>query len=348
MRSRLNTCSKDSQVSWKPKLILLLAWVYLLALLTITYFMWSRFNGHWLLTLFLFSPRWAVALPLAILLPATLWFRPRLAWFYAVHCAVIVFAVLGFELRGFQKLDDAAMKTPVHVLTCNIGGGTLDEEALVALVRERKINIVLLQECLPRTAKSFYAKLQWNYKHQHSLAIGSSMELSDHQMVNRPLRRHARPPVALDCQVRLPDGEEARFVSVHLPTFRPALRKMQEFDFINGPKAMQKQGQAYRSIVQRLRDHLATIEIPTVLAGDFNVPIESTYYQDYWASMTNAYSEKGLGLGYTKFTRLHGIRIDHVLVDECWQVLSTQVGPHLGGDHRPVITKLVKISSVEK
>lgn len=324
------------------------ACLYLLLLLLISYLMRSRFNGHWLLTLFLFSPRWVVGLPLAILIPVTLCIWPRLAWFYLWHFAVIAFVILGFELRGFQPKIDTAVKTRVNVLTCNIGGGTLDEDLLATLVRERKVDVVMLQECHLPDATSFYGKLGWNFKHEHSIAIGSSLKLISTDVVNRPLRRHPRPPVAVDCGIRLPNGETFHAISVHLPTFRPVLSKMQEFHFLDGAKAMKRLGEVYCSLAEKVHTHLANLETPTIVAGDFNVPIESVYYQNYWAAMTNAHSKSGLGLGHTKFTRWHGVRIDHVLVDQCWLVSSSQVGPHLGGDHRPVLTQLFKISSPDQ
>ena len=55
----------------------ILALLYLIGLLAC----WGliRFDayGWWPVTLFLFSPRWTVALPLLVLIPLTVAFRPR-------------------------------------------------------------------------------------------------------------------------------------------------------------------------------------------------------------------------------------------------------------------------------
>jgi endonuclease/exonuclease/phosphatase (EEP) superfamily protein YafD len=74
--------------------------------------------------------------------------------------------------------------------------------------------------------------------------------------------------------------------------------------------------------------------------GDFNLPVESAIYRANWAGFTNAFSQQGLGFGYTKHTRWHGIRIDHVLARSGWDIERAWVGPSAGGDHLPVIVEL--------
>jgi endonuclease/exonuclease/phosphatase (EEP) superfamily protein YafD len=88
------------------------------------------------------------------------------------------------------------------------------------------------------------------------------------------------------------------------------------------------------------RDWTTRATGPLVITGDFNMPIESAIYRRYWSSFTNAFSEAGLGFGDSKETSWHGIRIDHVLLGSDWQCLGAFVGPHLGGDHRPMVADL--------
>ena len=76
---------------------------------------------------------------------------------------------------------------------------------------------------------------------------------------------------------------------------------------------------------------------PLLLAGDFNLPVESAIYGQYWAQFSNAFSAAGLGLGHTKFTRWHGVRIDHILAGPSWRFRRCWVGPDVKSDHRPLI-----------
>src|SRR5271166_3108675 len=95
--------------------------------------------------------------------------------------------------------------------------------------------------------------------------------------------------------------------------------------------------------VRRLQSELASrwaeaFPGPKLLAGDFNLPVESAIYRLYWSRYTNAFSISGWGLGHTRFTPWHGVRIDHILVGPGWQVeYKREVGPDVGSDHRPVI-----------
>ncbi len=131
----------------------------------------------------------------------------------------------------------------------------------------------------------------------------------------------------------------ARIGCVHLPTFRPAFEKAQHFD-ASGAEDFTALAEQYRGYAQDTLSAIEQSELPIVVAGDFNVPADSRFYQNYWSSFQNALSLAGFGLCYTKYTRLHGVRIDHVLADHHWKVHSAQVGPGLGGDHRPVLVEL--------
>src|SRR5439155_5647959 len=78
---------------------------------------------------------------------------------------------------------------------------------------------------------------------------------------------------------------------------------------------------------------------PVLLAGDFNLPVESAIYRRSWSSFSNAFSTAGLGWGHTKLTSWHGVRIDHVLAGPGWQFRRCWVGPDVGSDHRPLIAE---------
>jgi endonuclease/exonuclease/phosphatase (EEP) superfamily protein YafD len=60
----------------------------------------------------------------------------------------------------------------------------------------------------------------------------------------------------------------------------------------------------------------------------------------------DAFSVAGWGYGYTKFTRVHGVRIDHVMCDGAWQAMKCWVGPDVGSDHRPVIAKFLSVGEL--
>jgi endonuclease/exonuclease/phosphatase (EEP) superfamily protein YafD len=87
---------------------------------------------------------------------------------------------------------------------------------------------------------------------------------------------------------------------------------------------------------------------PLLVAGDFNLPVESTIYQQSWSGFLNAFSEAGMGLGYTFVTRWSGVRIDHILAGSGWRCRHCWVGPNLGSPHRPVIADLEWVGSLPR
>src|SRR5262249_30558545 len=84
---------------------------------------------------------------------------------------------------------------------------------------------------------------------------------------------------------------------------------------------------------------------PSLLAGDFNTPTESTIYRENWSGYQNAFSAAGFGFGSTFFTRHTAVRIDHILVGHGWRCRRCWVGPPVGSPHRPVIADVCRGAS---
>jgi hypothetical protein len=202
-------------------------------------------------------------------------------------------------------------------------------------------------------SKSVFEQLGWIYRLESNVAIGSCFELGEMQILARQppsqynviaavsceLRLPAGPPTVNNDGVHSPESKTVRIVDVHFPTFRPALEKARRFDTDTGA-AIDDLGRRYGDLVEQVLRQVQEFDVPTVIAGDFNTPVESASYRNYWGNYQNALSSVGTGLRHTKHTRLHGIRIDHVLADGSWRLDSAIVGPDLGGDHRPVIVEL--------
>ena len=77
-----------------------------------------------------------------------------------------------------------------------------------------------------------------------------------------------------------------------------------------------------------------------IVGGDFNMTCESVIFRRYWSRFDDAFGEAGLGLGHTKFTHWHGVRIDHVLHGSALRCTECRVGLDVGSDHVPVIAIL--------
>src|SRR5207302_2115505 len=109
------------------------------------------------------------------------------------------------------------------------------------------------------------------------------------------------------------------FVNVHLATPREGLQEMID-SRLEGVSTLRANTAMRRHESEVASRRVREVCLPLLLAGDFNLPVESAVYGQYWSQFSNAFSAAGLGLGHTKFTRWHGVRIDHILAGPGWQV----------------------------
>jgi vancomycin resistance protein VanJ len=79
---------------------------------------------------------------------------------------------------------------------------------------------------------------------------------------------------------------------------------------------------------------------PMIVAGDLNLVADSAIYRRAFGGLSNGFASAGWGWGATKFTRFHGVRIDHILANGNWRFTRCRVGPDVGSDHRPLIADI--------
>lgn len=327
-----------------------LAVLYLIALVVLWGFIHFDTGKLWPVTLFLFSPRWAVGLPLLALIPLTVAFESRLILIYILHGLVIAFPIMDCRVAWDQPVPPKAERS-LMVMTYNVGGGEVSAERLVALTQLQAVDLLLLQECPSSLSKPVFQQLGWTHRQHGNLAIGSSFELGELQVLATQPPSRYNAVAAVSCELRFSTEASPKFqveaskpatvriVNVHFPTFRPALEKATRLDSSVGV-AIVDLGYAYNDLVGNAQKQVRGYQVPTVIGGDFNVPVESAFYRSHWSDYQNALSNLGTGLRHTKHTRFHGIRIDHLLADGNWIFELASVGHPLGGDHSPVLVKL--------
>jgi len=140
-------------------------------------------------------------------------------------------------------------------------------------------------------------------------------------------------------KISVPTGE-FHFLSVHMQSIRSVLAalKSKRLPF-REIQMIDKNRQAELNIIESL-----TVKYPDlIVVGDFNLTEEDSYYQEYLADYRNALSDKGSGFTHTFKTPYHGLRIDHVLTkSERFAFYSADTSIDLGGDHLPVVVKLIE------
>ncbi len=329
-----------------------MSWNYLLLVLMLWLMIFTVGDHWWPATVILFAPRWFAALPLVILLPLAGW-RHQFSLIPLLLGALVVFGpYMGLNLP-YGKADPTNGKM-LRILTCNIDNGNCDTKGLAAIIRDTAADVVALQEFTEDVKLSLPPG--WRVIQERGLAVLSRFPLQRGRttLVFKPPNRWPSTCL-LHCIVKTPGGD-LNFCSVQLPTPRFGLLSLLDRHTILRPS---RNGQlladtAYRRRAsQEVQKTVALLSGQTIVAGDLNMPVDSTIYRQFWSDYTNAFSVAGIGYGWTqravakKLPFPIGIRIDHILASSDLSIRTCEVGPDVGSDHLPLIAD-IELKTVAK
>lgn len=290
-------------------------------------------ESWWPVSLLLFCPRWLFLTPLLVLGLATA--RAKCHSLWLLHAAVAM-VVIGPIMRPNVPLG-ATRRTanegiPIRVLTLNQHNGRFRAEALIDLIESEGVNLVCFQEIQFLPALEAYFSRGWF--RDRSRCVASRFPIVEELDPSVPL---FDDPGCVRVRIRPAPGTDFIFASVHGPTIRQAFHSLLERDTRGFASAVESR----RSFVREL---LATLDnvrgLPTIIAGDFNVPAGSSLLAPLRLDFRDGFEQAGWGFGYTWPSWLPGIRIDQIHASHGWTFSRCWVGPDLGSDHRPLIAEL--------
>jgi vancomycin resistance protein VanJ len=291
----------------------------------------------WPSTLLLFGPRWVLALPWAALVLFALARDRRMLLLLAPLGLVLLGPVLGFRAPVRWPLFAESEIRDLRVMSYNIGGGRFDAAAFRSVLEEALPDVVALQECGDDVGKGLAG---WQTSSQLGSCVLSRLPLGE--VSPRPVDdvwKMAGSGMIIRHALETPGGT-VHLINVHLETPREGFEQLRGS---RGRDASVLEAKiAQREIEARLARRWVD-ESPgpaRIVTGDFNMTVESDVFREYWHGFQDAFSESGFGFGFTKRTRLIGVRIDHILASAGWLCVKSWVGPSLGHDHRPVLAVL--------
>jgi endonuclease/exonuclease/phosphatase family metal-dependent hydrolase len=319
-------------------------WVYTATTVVLWILVGFLTDRAWPATLVAFGPRWFSLLPVLPLLielaRAPLTALPRLIVVLAGATAVALIGVMDFRLGSTRSTGPSDLR----IMTHNLGGTSATAARLHELMQSEQIDVAALQEC------PFYdlapAQLGWHFYYAGDLCLVSRFPFTvlGGADPSKPWRGSGRGPMLF--AIDAPRGE-FQLLIVHLQTIRGGLDSLRAGNWrafrdqlrVNRDDSA-RESRAARAMIQGPRSAGAAAEDapPLVVAGDFNLPIESVIFDADWHDLDNAFSRCGRGFGYTKFTSVYGIRIDHVLTSHQLACTDARVlrSPY-GGDHVPLL-----------
>ncbi len=244
---------------------------------------------------------------------------------------VAIIMVANVAPRAFSDSRPNGVGQPVRVMTANLLVGIADAEAIVREVRERRIDILAMQELTPDMVKDLErAGLDRLLPNRVFLAEdgGSGSGIASRFPLTA---RQLTPPGSLQqagAWVDVPGAQDIEVVSVHpLPPVVTA-----------GPEAWQRELAGLPS-----PDSTGAIR---VLAGDFNATLDHVGMTRLInKGYVDAADQVGKGLIHT-WPSNSGVwpppvTIDHVLVDPRCPVDTVDVFDMPGSDHRAVVAQFV-------
>ena len=325
------------------RLIAYVVWPYLAALLVVAGIMWAWGDSGILGTVLLFTGRWVVLLPLALLVPAALWLRRDLLLPLGLATLVAIGPIMGFRTGWRRLLPDPAGQ-PVRVLTYNAGGGAVLAQLLPSFLSRWQPQIVAFQACAPPLVAAVQLTAGWHQHVSRDLCLLSrypirSDSVMDRSGLDRVKQSEDKEIGGAGYVVRFVlDGPRGpmRVGNLHLETPRKGFEGLIESDL---------RRLRMNTEIRDIESHLARQWVeqgagPLLVLGDFNTPVESRIYRRHWSHLTNAFSVAGTGFGLTKHNGWIRVRIDHVLASDEWHVDRAQLGNETYSDHRPLIVDL--------
>lgn len=279
----------------------------------------------------LFGPRWWLLIVVLFIL---------IGWYALSKLQKIIFFILillslnylDFQLPQFWHGN--AVGKEIKIISANIGGGG-SKEVIQLLIASEQPDILLLQEALKINLSELLGE---NYFSEciSGLCIASKYSFENIASLDRKIfggwGQFARF-YKIDIL-----GKEVLLANIHLETPRSALMGAiyGYFDF-----DLAKKIESNREYEANLLSLWLYNKPQVIIAGDFNMPEDDNLFQRNFSELNNAIGKKGLGLNYTKHTSWHGVRIDHILFTDDFQINNVQTIDFLKGDHKPVMATLI-------
>jgi vancomycin resistance protein VanJ len=328
---------KNRSLKW----VRALTCTYALFIVALWIFLCQGGDRWWPATLFLFGPRWLFSLPLIFLVPLAAWFERRQLIVLTIAAGIMFIPIMGLSISWPSSSE---LQT-IRVLTCNVGGRRTDVRKLQRLIQKSSADIIALQECRQNLITSI--PQGWRLIHEADFLIASCYPITrdnNHNVLK--LTRQLPRTYFLQGQIQTPIGELS-FTSIHLPSPHPGLAGLLDKRTglnLSRIKNVKAEMELRRITSREISQFLQTESNPIIIAGDFNMPIESIFYRRDWSDYSNAFSSAGFGYGQTMKAIIrrfeYKIRIDHILMrgpltaEKCW------VASDIGSDHLPLIADI--------
>lgn len=133
-----------------------------------------------------------------------------------------------------------------------------------------------------------------------------------------------------------------RIYNLHLQSMGiiPRVEYLQEENTDKLRKRMSRAFVMQEKQVEKILAHKTNSPYPVILSGDFNNTSFSYVYKELHRGMTDAFTERGLGIGTTYKFAWYPMRIDYILTSSDFKILSFDTFQESFSDHYPIQAKI--------
>ena len=97
-----------------------------------------------------------------------------------------------------------------------------------------------------------------------------------------------------------------------------------------------------REVVERVFELAReTPDLPTIVMGDFNTPIDSVWFDGARDDFTHAFEQAGRGMLTTWPAPAPLLAIDHIWLSRQFRIDCASIGWSWASDHRPIVTDVL-------
>jgi vancomycin resistance protein VanJ len=300
----------------------------------------------------LYMPQWIWALPAIVLTPWTIRAAPKWTGLSAIILACVFGPLMGFVWHPIAP-SVAPGGVTIRVMQCNVKWAFRDRVALAVEVERQHPDLIQLQDSggiLKNLGPIAQVLAGWNVRSSGQYITASRLPMSDPESVDISF---PGADIHHCTRILLTVGrEQVALYNVHLLTPRWGLMSMRHRDV--GGMDSNVEERLYEA--NKLADDLRDEQIPVLLTGDLNAPIQALVCRTLMdGQLHDAFADAGSGYGYSYgqfaaehlLARLHlswlglpYVRIDHILYSKQWTAIDCWTGSDKISDHVPVYADL--------
>lgn len=330
--ARAEAALKLERILWKTTL------VYASGILLLKIIWATSFAGWWLCVLLRLAP--AVLYPVIPALLAISCLVSRGWKSLGVNLATICVILLFFVRPALNVSSVSPATNDIRVLTYNIDGGLEGIDKVIATIKAADVDVVVLQEAsnrdrgkIPDPLPPLRAALPgWHSARGNQtpeLAVLTRFDIRDSKELSLGVLRNA-----FVCTIST-ERKRLRVVDVHFNT--TVVHESLSGSGSHFAAYLEDTARIRTKRAESLAGIVATSNVPTIVAGDFNTPPDSDVHELLSKTMTDSFEAAGFGLGPTYSINHPLWRIDYIWCGNGLIARSSAVITDVpGSDHRPL------------